>query len=150
MPRRTALIVPVPEADSCYTGPPGVGAHVTVLYPFAADDSIDETALETLFACFEPFAFVLDRVEQPADGLRWLHPEPAAPLRALIDAVWARWPDHPPYEGTIDDPTPHVTITRLDLALPVACRASEVVLLAENVDGTFETLRRFSLGQGVA
>jgi hypothetical protein len=150
MPRRTALIVPVHEADTFAEGPRGVPGHITVLFPFAAEDEVDEAALEELFAGFRAFEFVLDSVERFADGLRWLHPEPSAPFRTLIDAVWRRWPEHPPYEGLIDDPTPHVTIAREPPGLPIACRANEVWLLAEEPDGAFTKLRTFALAQGVA
>jgi 2'-5' RNA ligase len=150
MPRRTALIVPVPEASAFYDGPAGVPGHVTILFPFADDEAVDERALDELFGERDAFEFTLDRIEQFDDGTAWLAPEPSAPLRALIDAVWARWPEYPPYEGTIADPTPHVTITRLDVPLPIRCRADETWLLVEQPDGSFTRRRAFALGQGVA
>ena len=125
-------------------------AHVTVLFPFATDDAVDMDTLASLFAAVQPFEFVLDRVEHFDDGTAWLHPEPSAPFRALIDLVWRRWPEHPPYGGSIADPTPHVTISREDMQLPIASRADEVWLLAEEEDGGFTRLRAFALGQGVA
>jgi 2'-5' RNA ligase len=150
MPRRTALIVPVPEATPYYDGPAGVPGHATILFPFADEDAVDETALAELFAEHEAFAFTLDSVEHFADGTPWLHPEPSQPFRRLIEAVWARWPEHPPYEGTIADPTPHVTVARTDVRLPIACHAGEVWLLVEGHDGSFAKRRSFRLGQGVA
>jgi hypothetical protein len=150
MPRRTALIVPVPEATPYYEGPAGVPGHATILFPFVGEDAVDESALAELFAAHDAFDFTLDSVERFADGTPWLHPEPSTPFRALTDAVWARWPDHPPYEGTITDPTPHVTIMRVDVQLPIDCRADEVWLLVEEDDGSFTKRAAFALGQGVA
>ena len=73
--------------------------HVTVLYPFAPEDELDEIALAALFASFASFSFVLDRVERFADGMPWLHPEPPEPLRALIDAVVAAVAGPPAVRG---------------------------------------------------
>lgn len=146
---RTALIVPVHEASPYYDGPRGVPGHVTILFPFAEDDRVDEEALEELLGGFAAFDVVLESVERFTDGTPWLHPEPSAPFRALTAAVYARWPQHPPYGGEFPDPTPHVTITRLDVPLPLHSRAEDVWLLVEQPDGGFERRRSFPL-QGVA
>jgi hypothetical protein len=146
MPRRTALVVPVPEATPYYDGPAGVPGHVTVLFPFVDDDAIDEHELELLFTGIDAFDFVLERLEAFDDGTTWLAPEPMGSFSALTAMVWQRWPDQPPYEGAHDDPTPHVTIMRAPAALPIACRASEVWLLVEQPDGGFTKRRSFVLG----
>ena len=57
MPRRTALIVPVPEAAAYYRPGNGVPAHATILFPFLEPGAIDEEALATLFAPFPAFDF---------------------------------------------------------------------------------------------
>ena len=66
----------------------------------------------------------------------WLEPEPDQHVRDLTARVAARWPEHPPYAGTIADPVPHLTVAEgddavLDLAerevepgLPFAARAT--------------------------
>src|SRR5581483_5248567 len=78
MPRRTALIVAVPEAEPSVrdlrlahdsSAALGVPAHVTILFPFAHPDGLDEAALEQLFEHFAPFDFTLDRIERFDDGL---------------------------------------------------------------------------------
>ena len=45
------------------------------------------------------------------DKTLWLDPQPAGPIRRLIDAIVARWPDHPPYGGQFAVVVPHVTVS---------------------------------------
>jgi 2'-5' RNA ligase superfamily len=165
MTRRTALIIPVPEAEPAVSGiravhdssaALGVPAHVTILFPFVPPHEVDETALRELFAGFTAFDFTLDRVERFEDGLVWLHPEPARPFAELTAAVWARWPEHPPYEGAHDEVIPHLTVSEsaIDIVvpLPIAARAHEVVLIEEVETGERWSVRaRYPLAQsGVA
>jgi 2'-5' RNA ligase superfamily len=148
MPRRTALIVAVPEAEPAVgalrlqhdsSAPLGVPAHVTILFPFLPPERIDEAALRAVFASRPTFEFTLDRVERFDSGLVWLHPEPSEPFAALTRLVWSAWPDHPPYEGAHDTVIPHLTVSEepieLDLALPIAARASHVTLIEEEEPG---------------
>jgi len=164
MPRRTALIVVVPEAEPAVgelrlqhdsSAALGVPAHITILFPFAPPDSIDEGALADLFARFRPFDFVLDSVERFDEGVVWLHPRPSTLFEDLTAAVWQRWPDHPPYEGEHDEPIPHLTVSEtpleVELELPIAGRAHEVTLIEESeADGRWSVRRAFPFGQGVA
>jgi 2'-5' RNA ligase len=160
MPRRvTALIVAVPEAEP-YVGtlreahdsstPLGVPAHITILYPFAPPEAVDEEALAGLIASHAGFSFDLATVEHFGDDVTYLAPVPAEPFSRLTRAVAARWPEYPPYEGAHDDPTPHLTVgeCRLELALPLplACQAREVLLLEEEPGGRFRLRRRLPLG----
>jgi hypothetical protein len=165
MPRRTALIVTVPEAEPAVgalrwdhdsSARLGVPAHITILFPFAPPDEIDEQALADLFARFHPFDFELNSVERFEDGHVWLHPQPSAPLADVIAAVAQRWPDYPPYEGAFDEPIPHLTVSEtpidLQLELPIACRSHEVTLIEQSeTDDRWSVRRVFPLGdQGVA
>jgi hypothetical protein len=161
----TALMVGVPEAEPVVarwrerfdsSAAFGVPAHVTVLYPFLRRDVVEEGALAELFAARSPFEVGFERCAR-FPGVLYLAPEPAGPLRALTDAVVARWPEAVPYGGKYE-PVPHLTVTDgADLAmmdaieaeltgrLPVRTRAVEVELIA--FDG--ETWRRaasFPLG----
>jgi len=157
MPRRTALIVPVPEAEPAIGGlrlandpaaARGVPAHVTILSPFAPSDLVDEQALASLFAPFRAFDFVLDQVERFEEGIVWLRPEPSWRFADLTAAVVQRWPQYPPYEGVHDEVIPHLTVslTPLDLELePIACRAREVQLIEERPDGHWTLRRSFPL-----
>jgi 2'-5' RNA ligase len=149
MPRRTALIVPVPEADAYVDPAPGVGAHVTVLAWFLEPEAIDEDELRDVLAPFAAFAFELDRVERFPDGITWLRPEPSQPFVELTNAVWRRWPECPPYEGRHEVVAPHLTIAKtpatVDAPLPIRCRATAVQLLEEDDDSVFGVRRSFAL-----
>lgn len=159
---RTALIVAIPEAEPAvgalrlahdWSAPLGVPAHVTILFPFADSADVDENAVAGLVATFAAFEFELDRVDRLDDGPVWLHPEPSAPFAALIDAVWRRFPDYPPYEGAHDVVIPHLTVSdvpvEVDIELPISAVAREVTLIEEGADGRWSVRRRFPL-QGVA
>jgi len=162
MPRRTALIVPVPEAEPAVselrlehdpTARLGVPAHITILYPFAPPDTVDETSVAELLAPFRAFPFELSSVERFGEDVTFLAPRPAQPFVDLIAAVTERWPEYPPYEGTVDTVVPHLTLgyRPLDVSidLPIACVAREVTLIEEDDDGRWHARRGFAL-QGVA
>jgi hypothetical protein len=146
MPRLTALIVPVPEAEPYVSdvrlvhdgsAALGVPAHITILFPFVDGADLDEEAVEDVLAPFTAFAFELDRVGRWDPGSVWLHPEPSTPFSELITAVWQRWPAHPPYEGAYDVVIPHLTVSEVpidfDPPLPIACVAREVTLIEQAV-----------------
>ena len=144
---RTALIVPVREAGDYYSGPAGIPAHVTVLFPFVDGEAVDEDAVRDLVSRFRAFDFDLDRVERFDGDIPWLHPNPSAPFVDLTAAVFERWPDNPPYEGSYDEVIPHVTITREDVQLPIRCRATEVWLIEEDeASGSWSTRLVVPLG----
>jgi hypothetical protein len=153
---QSALVVLVPEAEPCVAALRarydraarlGMPAHVTVLYPFRHPDRVSPAvtdALAALFAGIPRFGFRLAGLCGFKDVI-YLAPEPVAPFDALTRAVAARFPDTPPYGGAFADPKPHLTVAQqppatclLDAsseflagagaALPLACRATEVVL----------------------
>jgi len=129
----------------------GVPAHVTILFPFLPPERIDEEALRVLFAARPAFDFVLDRVERFDNGLVWLHPEPSEPFSSLTRLVWGVWPDYPPYEGVHDTVIPHLTVSEdpieVEVALPIAARATHVTLIEEEEPGgRFATRLEIPLG----
>ena len=133
------------------SAPLGVPAHITILFPFAPSETIDESTIADLFARFRPFDFVLDSVERFDDSVVWLHPSPSAPFEDLIAAVWQRWPEYPPYEGEHDEPIPHLTVSEtpidVQVELPIACHAHEVTLIEQSeIDGRWSVRRVFQLG----
>jgi len=160
MPRRTALIVEVPEAEPVVgelrlqhdrSAALGVPAHITILFPFADAAAVDEDALAQLFGRFPAFDFTLDRVERFDTGIVWLHPEPSFRFVDLTAAIAERWPEHPPYEGEFDEPIPHLTVSETPIdfqpALPIAARAHEVTLIEEDEStGRWSRRRSFPLG----
>jgi len=160
MPRRTALIVEVPEAEPHVaelrlahdsSARLGVPAHITVLFPFVPAGELDEDAAGELLAAHAAFEFELASVEHFDDGVTYLAPVPFEPFAALTRAVAERWPAYPPYEGMIEAVIPHLTVgetmLELDPPLPIACRAREVVLIEEvEPGGRWRERRRFPLG----
>jgi hypothetical protein len=161
MPRQTALIVEVPEAERAVgdlrlrhdsSAAAGVPAHITILYPFVDGDDVDEQALADLFSRFRAFDFMLDRIERWQEGIVWLHPEPSLPFVDLTAAVEQRWPSHPPYEGMFDEPIPHVTVSETPIdfqpRLPIAARARAVTLIErDESSGRWSTRRTFPFAE---
>jgi len=169
----TALILEVPAAETLVarlrakydsSAAVGVPAHVTLLYPFLEPDAVGASeiaALTTLFASAAPFDLAFRRCARFGDRVLYLAPEPEAPLLELMRRIWARWPERPPYAGTIPaaDVRPHLTVSdsatgdhldRIDLAvaggLPIATRIEEALLI-ENRTGRWTTRASFSLGR---
>ncbi len=169
----TALICAVPEAEPLVgrfrakydsSAAVGVPAHMTLVYPFLAPDAVGASeiaALTTLFASTPPLDLVFRRCARFGDRVLYLAPEPEAPLLHLMRRIWARWPECPPYAGTIraDDVRPHLTVSdcvsgehldRIDLAvaggLPIATRIEEALLIEERT-GRWTTRESFSLGR---
>ena len=65
--------------------PEGVPAHITVLYPFKAPETIDPTDINDLKGIFGgvgPFSFALTSVAQFPDVM-YLVPEPSEPFARL-------------------------------------------------------------------
>jgi hypothetical protein len=121
-PTESAVVVAIPETEPAVAAHRerldraagwGVPAHVTVLYPFLPPDRIDAAVLDALAEAVRTvpaFDVTFRAVRWFGDQVVWLAPEPDAPFHALTRAVWERFPDHPPYAGTIADPRPHLTI----------------------------------------
>ena len=138
----------------------GVGAHVTVLYPFLPVSHLGDGLFEQLagLAAGHPaFDLRLSRLGR-FPGVVYLAVEPEGPVRRLTDACAARWPDHPPYGGVFDDVVPHLTIGHGedDLAaeaeasitprLPIAARVDALSLVV--FDGErWRVDRAFPLGE---
>ena len=168
----TALIIAVPACEPAVgrfrerydsSAAVGVPAHVTLLYPFLAPDAIgagDLAALTTLFATTPRFDVMFARCARFGDKVLWLAPEPAEPFLDMMHRLFERWPECPPYHGTIPpaDVVPHLTVAdsvtgdhldRIDLAvaggLPVRQHVAEALLI-ENRTGRWTTRETFALG----
>ena len=162
---QTALVVLVPEADAAIghhrlrhdaNAARGVPAHVTVLYPFRSplDAATAEQAAQ-LCRGFAPFEARFSSVGRFPGEVVWLTPEPTETFAALLAAAAERFPDLPPYGGTIPDPIPHLTVaegvapeiadelsTAVAPALPLTTFVTELALLVQDDAG------RWSVGQG--
>ena len=87
---------------------------LTLLYPFAPPDETEQhfETLHDFFAGRSPLEFSLTRLaEFPGSGI-YLVPEPEDELRATMRAVWALFPQYPPYGRPGGDPPPHASIGR--------------------------------------
>src|SRR3954454_9667910 len=151
----SAIVMLVPEAEpligahrSAHTeeGAHGMGAHVTLLYPFVAAAELDMRVLDLAseaLAPFESFDFSLAAATRfPANPrVLCLRPEPDDGLRAMTAALVAAFPEHEPYGGKYADPVPHMTVAigengvldgierELAPSLPLAARASSAVVM---------------------
>jgi hypothetical protein len=168
-PLSTGLVIPVDSAREL-VAPwlhllPAAGRslppHVTALWPFLPVEALDEAAerrLEELLDGAEPFSFALTRVAALADAVV-LVPEPAEPFDALTRLLWAEWPECPPFGGAYDDIAPHLAVaidpsagdrasieTALAPRLPLAARATQILLVEETGAGPLRARRRFTLG----
>jgi 2'-5' RNA ligase len=168
----SALIVAVPEAEALVSrfrdkydpsAAVGVPAHVTLLYPFLRPDAIDAgvvAALAKIFASARPCDVVFERCGRFEPKTLWLAPEPAAPFLDLTRRLVARWPQCPPYLGTIalEDVVPHLTVAdsitgdlldRIEMAvaggLPVRTRLAEATLIVSET-GRWTTRGTFPIG----
>ena len=131
----------------------GIPFHVTLLYPFAPQEQLSADLLAELrssFAARSPFEFELTRVAA------W----PDVELRALMHALFARFPQWPPYGGIHDEVVPHATLgeeidavslrdeveRRMVSLLPRRCQARDVTLLEEYEPKRWRERDRFPLG----
>jgi 2'-5' RNA ligase len=164
----SALVIVVPEAEPYvsdwraqydWSAQRGVPAHITLLYPFAPTEKIDEQLLgdlRELFATHSAFSFDLPRVARWPE-VAWLAPDPDQPFRALTASIVALFPDYQPYEGVHADVIPHLTVAeggvelqdRVEAAvsghLPIRARADDIALLVENDEGRWHEAHRFPL-----
>ena len=102
----SALVVLAPEAEELVAGlrlqydraaALGVPAHVTVLYPIAVDETLDERVVR-ICRRQPPFTAELAAVERFPGLVVWLRPEPSEPFAALIAAAMAE----PGHSATVD------------------------------------------------
>ncbi len=120
----TAIIVPVEGVELLLSAaatafgfdrPPGVPAHVTLLYPFVdAERLVLGHAYEAQRALsdIQPFecSFAsIGRFDDPPVAI-YLEPRPVEQFSAMIEALVAAFPKFPPYGGTVEEVIPHLTV----------------------------------------
>jgi hypothetical protein len=140
--------------------PENIPLSLTLLYPFAPRSELEEylPTARDFFASRPPFGFDIVRVAQwPGGGAVYGVPEPDEELRATMHALWALFPEFPPYRGTADDPPPHASLTldggddphtlltrveeRLSGLLPAHFEIDEAVLMGEREKDVFEVVQ---------
>jgi len=163
----SALIAPIPWAGpivdrwrAMYDGSAadGMPAHITVLYPFLPSRAISgsvEGPLRSVLAAHPPFRICLTKVER-FSGVLYLAPEPSEPFVTLTAAIWARWPDYPPYRGAYRTTVPHLTVAtgseppglaeQLERSLPIEGEVSDIWLMMKTGEGLWTARSQFPLG----
>jgi 2'-5' RNA ligase len=145
--------------------PEGIPLSLTLLYPFAVSDEVDQyrEPLRSFFASYQPFDFDLARLAQwEESGAVYAAPEPEQPLRDLMRALWRLFPQFPPYGEVGGDPPPHASLTysggddrkatldrverRLAELLPARFHISEVTLMEEVAPDRMRPRETFRLG----
>ena len=172
--RRSALVVVADEAEPVVGDwrlryqpeavERGLPPHLTILFPFVRATEIDDellTEVRRLYAPSRSFAYELASVESFPDAA-WLAPTPAESFHELVEITRQAFPSLPPYGDPGHVVVPHCTIgadddpVRLEgmvrelreglgPRLPIRCRADELVLLAEEPDGTWGRREAFPL-----
>jgi 2'-5' RNA ligase len=140
----------------------GLGAHITVLYPFMAPQLLDAAILNKAagtFAAQEQFPFRLKALGGFAE-VAYLAPEPVEPFIALTLGLARAFPAFPPYGGEFERVVPHLTVANGDLQAaapdleqlasrlarqgPVSAVCTHVTLI-ENSSGRWRPLQVFEL-----
>lgn len=142
----------------------GVGAHVSVLYPFVDLSAIGDEVLRRLGAAIRSvsaFDCAFRRCAWFDQDVVWLAPDPSRPFRDLTAAVWAQFPQFPPYGGEFDDVVPHLTLgersrgtleelrtaaAEVDAALPITTYVDRAALIAGRPEpDSWRTVHEFPL-----
>jgi 2'-5' RNA ligase len=140
--------------------PLGLPPHVTLLVPFVPAEQLGnrvETRLAEILGAAEPFAVTFARTAHFPRVL-YVEPQPSEPFVELTGAIVAEWPEHPPYEGTVEAVIPHLTVAEsedqalfdrieaeVQSGLPFHTHVSEARLYAEDTAGRWHEYRSFPL-----
>jgi 2'-5' RNA ligase len=139
----------------------GVPAHVTVLFPFLAPSDLASSArrdLASIAADTVPFEVIFASVGR-FPNVVYLVPEPSGPFARLTEAVFAKFPDFPPYEGAFEEVIPHLTVAESASAphdeiareatalLPIHQRITTLEVLVEGAEGRWHGHWRLPLGR---
>ncbi|HEY4293008.1 2'-5' RNA ligase family protein [Luteibacter sp.] len=120
---RTLLALMVPEAEPLVgdlrarldpAAKLGLGAHITLVYPFLDSERITHAVadrLRTVAAARQPLAFHLDAVRMFPSTV-WLAPSPAAAIGSLAAALQLAFPERPRRDREFPDYVPHVSVAR--------------------------------------
>ena len=158
-PLETVITLVLEDADPALAEahrelyPERIAEHIpfslTLLYPWMPAAEVSETDLEELRTFFgerSPFEFELTRVDEFPGLVAYAVPEPDDELRALMRALWAKYPQYPRYGIPDHEPPPHATLgrykgdspitlerarERVEPLLPVRCTVTEATLIEE-------------------
>jgi hypothetical protein len=129
--------------------PEHIPFSLTLLYPWLPAAQVTDAELQSLrafFASRRSLEFELTHVTEFPGVVAYVAPEPEDELRATMRALWALYPQCPPYGQPDSDPPPHATLTRyanpinasfeqararVEPLLPVRCLVTEATLQEE-------------------
>jgi 2'-5' RNA ligase len=141
----------------------GVPPHITLLFPFASPDALDDQVradVGRVIATEAAFPYVLREIGR-WPGVVFVAPEPSVPFARLIERLAAEFPAYPPYGGAhaLADIVPHLTIVEsertdyLDAAanalpalLPVRAFCREAWVIGHREGERWRTIWRLPLG----
>ncbi len=144
--------------------PENIPLSLTLLYPWIPAASVTEADVEELrefFAARPPLEFDLVDVAEFPGLVAYAVPRPDDELRATMRALWAMYPEHPPYRQPGGDPPPHCTLGRLEgphaitleearagvePLLPIHCVVGEATLMDEYDFDRMRVRETFSFG----
>lgn len=120
---RTLLALLVPEADPVVSSfrdehdpsaRRGLGAHITLIYPFVESELLSNATLarlrDTVAEMPAPMFRLLEVRTFPA--VVWLAPEPARAIVQLASALERAFPEQPIGGGVFPEFIPHLTVAR--------------------------------------
>jgi len=125
-------------------------AHVTALYPFRPLQSLDDGVMqrvERLIGGLPAFDLSFGAVGR-FPGVRWLAPEPRAPIDWLTRTLVEAFPDCPPYGGKVSDPIPHLTFAIGEEAVLSQVEAEVAARLTAPIRARIEDCRLFQFTGG--
>ena len=139
----------------------GVPPHITLLYPWRKSPLkvSDLNELEHILNNVEPFELCFERVATFDSGVVYLSLREESKVRKLMQKLFKRFPDTPPYGGAFTDPRPHLTVAKCPpeqlpklqteiaeaLELPIVCQVANVVAMEEQSDKTWTNRRIIEL-----
>jgi len=162
---RSSILLLVPDAEPLVgelrrkydpSSPAGIGAHITVMFPFVPAPVIDDSVIARIQVGGGPLALVFDRVER-FPGLVYLALADARPVIELMRMLQAAWPQYPLYEGKYPEAIPHLTVAHGDddvldavtrelaLELPLVTTIEFATLMCEDESSHWHERARFAL-----
>jgi hypothetical protein len=146
--------------------PEHIPFSITLLYPWLPAAVVTEDDLKRLrefFAKHPPLEFALTGVAEFPGVVAYAAPERDDELREMMRALWALYPQCPPYGRPGSEPPPHATLTRyanpinatfeqakarVEPLLPVDCVVSEALLQEEYELDRMRVRETFPFGGG--
>jgi 2'-5' RNA ligase len=106
----------------------GLGAHLTLVYPFVEPADVTPATVDALRAAVAPvasFPCTFGALRWFGARVLWLAPDPVAPFREIADRIRRRIPGLAPEEREL---VPHLTVGLRRAAPLAALRAAEEAL----------------------